>query len=119
MHFTGSVPPGDVPALLDRSRVLLSASGREGHPLSVLEALARGCTVLLSDIPAHRGFSGIHGVHLYPLRDEAAAAESLVHLVQEHVRVPRSWMMHDYSVEAHASKIERLYLEAIADRRLD
>lgn len=39
---------------LDQSRIFISLSLYEGMPLVVLEAIARQCFVILSDIPAHR-----------------------------------------------------------------
>jgi hypothetical protein len=41
-------------ALLDQSKVFVAMSLYEGMPLIAIEALARGCKLVLSDIPAHR-----------------------------------------------------------------
>ena len=43
-----------VVALLDQSQVFVAMSLYEGMPLVAIEALARGCKLVLSDIPAHR-----------------------------------------------------------------
>lgn len=52
--FTGVIPREEVYRELAESDLFLSASTLEGLPLSVLEALACSCPVILSDIPAHR-----------------------------------------------------------------
>jgi len=51
--------PGYVPAVwswIKRADVFVSVSLFEGHPNTVLEAMACGCPLVVSDIPAHREF---------------------------------------------------------------
>ncbi len=43
-------------ALMKRADVFVSISTFEGHPNTVLEALACGCRIVVSDIEAHRSF---------------------------------------------------------------
>lgn len=52
IHFMGK--RADVAYFLQNSDVFVSASDSEGLPNAVLEALACGCSVLLSDIPQHK-----------------------------------------------------------------
>ncbi len=54
VNFTGVISREDVYSELAESDLFISTSTLEGLPLSVLEALACGCPVILSDIPAHR-----------------------------------------------------------------
>lgn len=54
VRFVGQVSPDEIPLYLSVATIYLSASTREGRPNSVLEALAVGKIVLVSDIPAHR-----------------------------------------------------------------
>jgi glycosyltransferase involved in cell wall biosynthesis len=108
LRFTGGLPPELVCDLLDRTRLLLSASNREGQPLSVLEALARRCSVLLSDIPSHRQFLAHPGVRLFRLRKRADAARMLVELLEEHDRPPRPVLI-EHRVEAHGQRVLRHY----------
>lgn len=54
-HYSEISPnPHRVKALLDRSKLFVAMSIYEGMPLIAIEALARGCKLVLSDIPAHR-----------------------------------------------------------------
>ncbi|MBW2058244.1 MAG: glycosyltransferase family 4 protein [Deltaproteobacteria bacterium] len=64
-EIPGEVPPEEVERLLLSSDIFCHPSrGPEGLPLSVLEAGAYGCPLVLSDIPAHRSVfeAGVHAL---------------------------------------------------------
>lgn len=114
LAFVGAVEPSTVRSILDASRVLLSASKYEGQPLAVLEALARGCSVVLSDIPAHRAsFSRLHGASFFAEGDVKGAANLLIRAVEEHVRTPRIWLEDEHGLQAHCQRIEHVYFDAL------
>jgi len=52
--LTGLVPRDDVFVLCADADVFVSTSHGEGLPVAVLEAMAAGCPVILSEIPPHR-----------------------------------------------------------------
>lgn len=117
VHFLGAVSPSDVRSVLDSSRVLFSASKREGQPLAVLEALVRGCDVVLSDIVAHRAsFSAIEGASFFPEGDIETASRLIVAAANKHVRIPRTWLAERHGMQVHGNKLERAYREALSLR---
>lgn len=52
--FTGLIPRDEVFLHCAAADVLVSTSHGEGLPVAVIEAMAAGCPVILSDIPPHR-----------------------------------------------------------------
>jgi glycosyltransferase involved in cell wall biosynthesis len=65
IEFTGLVPREKVFENLLNADVFISTSRGEGLPVSVLEAMACRCPVLLSDIPPHREIA--EGLDFIPL----------------------------------------------------
>lgn len=65
VEFTGLVPREKVYENLINADLFISASRGEGLPIAVLEAMACGCPVLLSDIAPHREIA--EGVDFIPL----------------------------------------------------
>lgn len=54
IHFTGHLQTSSVWALMKKASVFVSLSEYEGCPNAVMEAMACGCPLVLSDISAHR-----------------------------------------------------------------
>jgi glycosyltransferase involved in cell wall biosynthesis len=65
IDFTGLIPREKVFEYLLNADLFISTSRGEGLPISVLEAMACGCPVLLSDIPPHREIA--EGMDFIPL----------------------------------------------------
>lgn len=116
LKLAGNLAPAQVCDILDVTRVLLSASNREGQPLSVLEALSRQCSAMLSDIPAHRPFAQDAGVQLFTAGDTARAGRALTQLIESHLRQPRPQLA-CHRMDAHGSKLLVLYEILVRQRR--
>ena len=59
VEFCGLLPREKVYSHLRRADLFVSASTIEGMPIAVLEAMACGCPVILSDIPSHREIAAV------------------------------------------------------------
>jgi len=82
IHFVGHADEHQLSALYDRADVVICPSLYEGFGLTLLEAMASGCPVLASDIPAHREVGG-GAVRFVPPDDEGAFIASLIDLVRD------------------------------------
>ncbi len=87
VHFLGAVAPESIGSALRRAAAYVSASEYEGRPNAVLEALAVGTPVFLSDITSHRELveDGISGF-LFSTDDVARAARLISDLLSN-----KSW----------------------------
>lgn len=82
VQLVGRVPDVTLDALYRHAAVVASASVYEGFGLPVLEALARGCSVVASDIPAHAEVLGDTG-RLVPPGDAFAMADAIAELLAD------------------------------------
>jgi glycosyltransferase involved in cell wall biosynthesis len=64
VELTGLIPREEVFARCAEADLFVSASRGEGLPVAVIEAMATGCPVVLSDIPPHREIA--NGVDFIP-----------------------------------------------------
>lgn len=72
----GFVPKNDLPALYSQAQMLLQPSHTEGFGFTVLEAMACGCPVVVSNIPALRELVGEAGVYIE--KEEFSKSRNLV-----------------------------------------
>jgi glycosyltransferase involved in cell wall biosynthesis len=71
---------------LKTATALINASRLEGQPNVVLEAMAAGCPVIVSDIPPHREFLDEESSQLFPVGNARALADALVATILDPAR---------------------------------
>lgn len=75
IRFEGTLPPDEIPGVLETADVLILASRSEGRPNVVLEAMAAGRTVIASNIEGTRELiENEHTGLLFPTGDSGALA---------------------------------------------
>jgi glycosyltransferase involved in cell wall biosynthesis len=84
LRFTGYVPDHRFFRILEAADVFVLPSCYEGHPISVLEAMAYGCVPVVSNISQSREIvkTGRNGV-TYPLGDLESLTEALLNLASD------------------------------------
>lgn len=113
----------DIPALLSLSSVFVLPSEAEGLPLSILEAMAAGVMPIASRVGAIPEVvaDGVVG-RLFAPGDRRALTDALLEAFRDPERAARMGALGraeveaKYSIDAVASEIEALYLEAGAGR---
>ncbi len=90
VHFTGPMSQDELPNCYRAADVYVSASYSDGSSVSLMEALACGVPVLVSDIPSNREWvvPGREG-ELFPPGDADALAECLVRFARQSPRALR------------------------------
>ena len=76
VRMLGLQDPAVVALLYDHARALLAPSYQEGQPLVVAEAMASGCCIVASDIPAHLELLG-DTAKIFRCGDESALADAM------------------------------------------
>lgn len=80
VNFHGQISQIDLPHFYQQADLYLSASHSDGTSISLLEALASGCPVIVSDIPGNREWvtPGVEG-WLFPDGNAQAMAQMILH----------------------------------------
>jgi glycosyltransferase involved in cell wall biosynthesis len=100
--------------LMKQADLFISASTFEGHPNAVLEAMACGCPLIVSDIPAHRDFLDEEEATFVDPDSIADIAHGILGCLEnpertrEKARKAKSKAA-SYSVAAVADKYEKIY----------
>lgn len=83
----GFVPRSDLPGIYSDAYALLQPSYTEGFGLTVLEAMACGCPVILSDIPAFKELVHDAGVYIHVYDNRTDIQRILTLLRQKNLRL--------------------------------
>lgn len=113
VHLLG--PVDDVPGLLRSADVFAFASTDEACPVAVLEAMATGLPVVVSDIPGTRHLvtDGVDGLR-FPVGDVDALAEALARATADLGVKARAKVLADFTVDGEAAAYQDLYDEVLA-----
>jgi glycosyltransferase involved in cell wall biosynthesis len=100
---------------------LVSTSRYEGQPNVVLEAMAAGCPLIVSDIPAHRAILDEHCAVFVPRDDPQALSRAIVSLLaaqgDARTRAERAaTRAAAFSVHATTDEYQRVYSKVLLNR---
>jgi glycosyltransferase involved in cell wall biosynthesis len=84
VRVTGWISPGQVQELLRTSQVLVLPSRNEGQPMAVLEAMANGLCVIVSDVGGLPDLVDADCGVLVAVDDANALVASLRHVISDH-----------------------------------
>lgn len=117
VEFLGKVERSKLIRHLSKASFFVSASEYEGFGISVLEAMASGCPVVLNDIPAFREFVN-HGKNgfLVDFSDYESAAALLLELMEKdtsEISKEAKMTAARYDLKTVTKKIDDVYMGAI------
>lgn len=123
VDVTGLVPRDDVFRAYARSDLFVSASHGEGLPIAVLEAMAAGLPVVLSDIPPHREVvDGLPCVPLVAPGDHTGFGREIERFRlmspterREVGRRCRDWVMERFTLERMHEGYDVVYREVLRE----
>lgn len=115
VHFAGHVKNEALPALLNSVHVYVSTSLSDGTSLSLLEAMACGLPVIVSDVPAIKEWvkDGYNGF-VVPRKDSAILKKRIVELLNDN-RLMKTFGERNLKISKERSDIKRNFekLESI------
>lgn len=118
-QLTGAIP--NVWEYMKAASLFVSASTYEGCPNSVIEAMACGVPVLVSDIPAHRAFLNEEVTEFVPVDDPEAVGDRIVQALNDPRTPIRSRRATEaaerFAIGASADAYEEVYDAAVAGPR--
>jgi len=120
VKFAGSVSNKEMPKFLEASDILVSSSLSDTRSVSVLEAMACGIPVVVTDLEGNRECvkEGVNGF-VFPKGDFKALAEKIIYLLRdEDTRrkfgvVNRGYVEKEGNYEKEMKKMEKLYNELV------
>jgi glycosyltransferase involved in cell wall biosynthesis len=119
--FTGHLSAKSLWALMKKAAVFVSLSAYEGCPNTVLEAMASGCPIVVSDIPAHRGILDESSALFVDPWDTPQAANAILYaLLNKEESKGRALAARNrvkkYTVKKMATEYEKVYKSILAQR---
>lgn len=124
IHFTGYVPYNDLPLYIAAADVSVSVPSSDGTAMTLLEAMACGVSLIVSDLPSNREWieDGVNGI-IVPVRDQAILTREMVGLLRDYDR-RRAFRNHNLKIvrdradhEVNMQKMESIYRQLITAPR--
>jgi glycosyltransferase involved in cell wall biosynthesis len=120
VEFWGHQPASTIWGLMKAASIYISLSAYEGCPNAVLEAMACGCPLVVSDIPAHRELLDEHSALFVDPSDIQQAADAVVRAIADEKASKRRGdaaraRAGELSVEKMAACYERVYRQLLED----
>jgi len=121
ISFLGNIPHKEINSYYDNHEVLILPSYLEVFPMTILEAMARGLVILVSDIPGMREIvkEGRNG-YLFPPGDVEKMKELILYLKnnpKEIERISKNNLkdIHKFTAEKQVPKYIKVYKELLKD----
>ena len=108
VHLVGTMPHASMAAWFSSGDIVLSTSRREGSGYALIEALACGCTPVVTDIAPHRAIAGSLGAR-FPVGDVDACAMALRVVIRNAPTVVRADFERRLSWRAVGEQLIRAY----------
>lgn len=121
IRFTGWLKTEMIWSMMKSADLFINFSDYEGMPNTVMEAMACGCPLLVSDIPAHREILNEQSALLVDPRDGDAVAQALLFLLSNRAKARElarvaAELTSCWSIKTMAQNYERLYRSVINAR---
>ena len=124
VDFVGRIPNAEVPAFISRMNLFVALSHSESFGVAAIEAMACEVPVVVSDADGFREVvpDGVTG-YVVPRGDDAAAAEKILHLLQnpdiatEMGRNARKHVVENYSWGVSVDKMMQVYDKILLQKR--
>jgi len=121
VKLTGYLDSSYVWSLMKQSSVFISLSEFEGCPNSVMEAMVCGCSLVLSDIPAHRELIDKNGAIFVSSTDINAVAEAIILTLDDTSTSRRrakvaQQISKEWSIKRMANAYEYVYSDVIFNK---
>lgn len=119
VHFAGYLPATALWALMKKASVFVSLSAYEGCPNTVMEAMACGCPLVLSDIPAHREILDeksalfVDPTNIQQTADRIIQALNDMEAAKNRVLIAKQ-RTREWSIATMACHYEKIYEDAIS-----
>ena len=119
VHFTGYLPAASVWALMKKASLFVSLSAYEGCPNTVMEAIACGRPVVLSDINAHREILDENSALFVDPSNFHQTVDTITRVLKNPANTNKRALIakrkaQQWSIPKMARSYERVYMQIIA-----